>query len=522
MGLGLRELLAVFDIEVHSEELEHFDKEVKGLVGRVQKAGELFAEAFAIREVAEFFKAQIEMGARLGDLSERLGVATDDLQAFQYAASLAGVEGEQAAHSLGLLNKNVGEAVTAGGEAAQTFAKLKVATKAADGSVRPISEILGDVADSFQSLPDQQTRAAYAMKLFGREGQALLPMLQEGREGLEANRREFEELGGGMSKDFIKAAKRTDDELRRLKWGFTSIKVVIAGAALPYINRAVRWFINLAREANNLAKHSYAFQTALAFLAGAGVLKLIFTLGKLLSVFGLLKPSIGETLVALFKFGWPIALVAALYLIFDDLYTLIQGGQSAIGDFLDSMFGVGASAAFVVYLKEAWADTIRVLGDLATIVWTLVEGPFEALYDIIRTIAKSIDDLAHGNFSAIGANFKKLTDQFGNIGVKAISAGADIGQTFTGGHMIDDMTKAILDARAKASGTYAANVPASTVAPGVAASGAGGTVHQANEINVTVTGDGKNPKQLGAAVGQGVATELEKEKHNALHALQGM
>lgn len=230
---ALRSLLAIFDIKVESKPLEEAEEKIESFTEKLRSVGSLLGEALAVREVKEFVTSSVEAGARAADLSSRLGIAAHDLQAFQFAAGLAGVDAEGAAHSLGLLNRTIGSALTGGGDAATTFRKLGIGLKDTHGGARDVNDVLLDVAGAFEKLPSQQERAAYAMRLFGREGQVLLPVLGKGRQELAATLREFQELGGGMSGEFVAQAKEVDDEQKKLALGLGSIKHRLSRRSSP-------------------------------------------------------------------------------------------------------------------------------------------------------------------------------------------------------------------------------------------------------------------------------------------------
>src|SRR5579872_7379865 len=152
MSEALQEALIKFDVDVDEKPLEEFGQHLEKIKQHVERIGERLAEYFAFRELKEFVVGTIEMGAQLDDMSVRLGLTTDELQKFQFAASLGGVGAEEAAHSLGLFTRQLGEASSGGGEAAKTLAALGVHFKDAGGKVRPTLDILDDVAEKMQGL----------------------------------------------------------------------------------------------------------------------------------------------------------------------------------------------------------------------------------------------------------------------------------------------------------------------------------------------------------------------------------
>lgn len=387
---ALRELLASFSIQVDDRQLEEAHKSIGGFVETLKGVGAAISAAFVLGEIREFVAGTVEAGARIGDLSERLGVSAHDLQAFQFAAGLAGVEAEQAAHSLGLLNKNIGEARSGSAEASKAFAAMGVSIADAQGQARPIADVTLDLADAFAKMPDQQTRAAAAMKIFGREGQALLPVLSSGREELAKTLAEFDALGGGMSGDFVKSAKQVDDETKKLSVGWVGLKTAIASQLLPYILQGVEAFKRFFVQVREVTQHSHALRNALEFLKAGAVVAGVY---KLVTAVQALTRS--EVLAAA-----PWALVAAAilvaYLAFDELKTLLEGGDTLIGRALgpDKQKFITDLRAALGTLNETFEQLGTLIGSDGTALGTfttIVVDAAKALAALVEWGAKAID-----------------------------------------------------------------------------------------------------------------------------------
>lgn len=541
---ALRELIALFEIGVDDHELQEATHKLEGFVGRVRKVGEVVAEVFAVNLLREFFGEQIEGAERLEILSQRTGLATDALQKFQFAAQLVGVDSEQAAHSLGFLNKAVGEALTGGKEQAQDFAKLHIALKDTNGSARPVGEVLNDVADAIAKLPNQQEKAAFAMKLFGREGQVLLPLLQRGREGLQEVGKEFDELGGGMSHEFIQASVKAAESIKKLNLVFVGLKARLTLAALPAIEKMINGFRAGAKRVMEFIDHTKLLEHGLAMLASLAVGKLVLSLIKLAKVFGLLKPSIGETLVSLVKFGIPLLLIGFLILAFEDLWTAVEGGESVIGDVLTEMYGAAGAKEIIDELTGVFGDLRGVWEDLKPLAKEFLQGALEAIPVAIKMVLglvevlKLVFDTLHGIAGVLGTTAGRIGDVLGIGGLdpKNLEASNKVKEAKrnaalnaidqesikAGGNILNDLgvigdlltgKKAPSVPGGPEAGTV--SIPEVTIGGGA---GAGNTMNQHNEINVTVQG-GDNPKATGDAVGASVATKLERSNYSGQLAL---
>lgn len=97
---------------------------------------------------------------------------------------------------------------------------------------------------------------------------------------------------------------------------------------------------------------------------------------------------------------WPVLALAAagvgLFLIFESLFQLFQGNQSAIGDAIDALAGVGTAETAVANLKEAWSLFVDVLVTAvaaASDAWDAISGgeggSLEAVKGQIAAAAKA-------------------------------------------------------------------------------------------------------------------------------------
>jgi hypothetical protein len=72
----------------------------------------------------------------------------------------------------------------AGGRGTKILAALGIATRDAAGAVRPMNEVLLDLAEVFAKNADGPQKARIAIELFGRSGLNLIPFLDKGKDGV--------------------------------------------------------------------------------------------------------------------------------------------------------------------------------------------------------------------------------------------------------------------------------------------------------------------------------------------------
>ena len=498
----------------------------------------ILGEAFAVHAVAEFVGETVEAGARVFDLSQKLGVGAEELQQFQAAAKLAGVEGETAAHSLGFLNKAVGEAKLGSKEAQEAFAKLGVHITDNAGQTRELGDILPDVSDALAKLPDQQTRAAYAMKLFGREGQALLPVLGQGSEHLREIYKEFNDLGGGMSGEFVRASKETQDNLDKLKWGFTAIRIRIVSAVLPAVNWLIEKTKAIIVPIKDWMDHTSVLRSGLLALSAVLSFKMVGSVIKVLRVLGILKATALDTVRAFLGFALPLVGIALLYLAFDDLFTLLSGGDSEIGAILEDFGGVEGKNKYVDDLYDSWYQFLELIGlagpelDDTNSKFSIMENVIGVLASTIYvafTTVKLLFDALVGTLNVLKEMARYSIFGGKDKTMKAIDkAGSTVANDAIdlfdpGNHpaTVDAYHQATRDKRAENGPGQVEVGPLTYGAPTVPGAGAGGGSVTVEQLSVNVTA-GKNPEETGKRVAQSAATELEKQNRDASQTLRRM
>ncbi|MBS4048579.1 MAG: phage tail tape measure protein, partial [Alphaproteobacteria bacterium] len=162
-------------------------------------------------------------------MAEQLGVSTDALQAYQFAATQSGIKSEELNTALARLSRTVGEAANGSTNAIKAFRDLGVGILDAGGNLRATEDILGDVATAIAAIDDPARRAAAAVDFFGKSGQKLLPLLSGGKQGLDGFIESARKAGVILDKDLIAAADKASDRISALTFKLTAFgKIAVA------------------------------------------------------------------------------------------------------------------------------------------------------------------------------------------------------------------------------------------------------------------------------------------------------
>jgi lambda family phage tail tape measure protein len=207
------------------------------VLGKLGPAGLLAGASIAALGVG--ITALVMPVARVGDeffkLSQKTGVSVEALTALDYAAKLSDVSTEGLTKALQKLSVAMFDTQINGVEGSAALKALGVSATDVNGQIRPTEQVLLDLAEKFSAMPDGADKAALAVKLFGKEGLAIIPFLNQGREGITALMEEAQRLGLVMSEDVARASEVFNDNLTRLSAIFEGVQRQIGAAVIPVL-----------------------------------------------------------------------------------------------------------------------------------------------------------------------------------------------------------------------------------------------------------------------------------------------
>jgi hypothetical protein len=363
--MALREVLARFGFQVDSKALEKGQTAADGFATKLGNITKVLAAGALVQAGRQFVSDLVAQADQLKDTSNALGVNAQDLQRWQLAAKLSGAETADLAVGL----KNVSKVANdSSGSAA--IKSLGVDLKDANGNAKTATQLLGDVGLEIAKLPSATERTAKALEFFGKSGNKLLPMFADGEEGLQKMLDRLDELGGGLGDDALDVLTQAGDATDEFNVATDSLKSRLAVALFPALNKAIGGATKLVAWFTKASEGSNIFRAAIVVLGTAAAAQGLAMLAPWIPM---------------------LAILAGLILLVDDLITLFQGGDSAIGRFVDSLFGVGSSAKMVETVKAAWSS---MMGEL---------GKAQGIGAKLGAVFRALWPLAEEAFSQVGA-----------------------------------------------------------------------------------------------------------------------
>lgn len=214
----------------------------KGALAVVAAAG-----AAAAALAAMTYKA-IEHADQMGKNAQKVGVLVENLTALSYAADLADASSGDLQMGLKTLSQIVVNADQGQKEALKTFRDLDLAWKNGNGTLRSVDDILLDVAERFERMPDGIRKTDLAVQLFGRSGQDLIPLLNSGRGGIEELMAKARQLGLVVGPEFSRNANEFNDLLTEAKQTIFGAALQLADKLLPALLGVTRWLVDFLQK----------------------------------------------------------------------------------------------------------------------------------------------------------------------------------------------------------------------------------------------------------------------------------
>ncbi|NBB51506.1 phage tail tape measure protein [Rhizobium sp. CRIBSB] len=181
-----------------------------------------------------------DLGDAADETAQKLGVGVLAFTRWSYAAKFSGVEAAALEDSLKFLNLSSSQAAAGSKTDAEAFRALGLAYKDANGNLIPLEQLLPQVAERFKAMKDGAAKTQIAVALFGRSGLAMIPMLNEGADGIKRLGDEAERLGVAMSEEQAKAAAAFNDSLGKLQASVFGLGNGIAGGLLPQLTSLIK------------------------------------------------------------------------------------------------------------------------------------------------------------------------------------------------------------------------------------------------------------------------------------------
>jgi hypothetical protein len=215
------------------------EREMRKMQESAKRLGIAIGSAMAAAggAIAGITKRAIDAADQTRKAAQMVGMSAKEFSTLRFAADQSGVAMETLRTSLARMSVNIADAARGTGTAAQAFRLLGIEVRNSDGTLKSNREILGQVAERFAKMQDGAQKTALAVDIFGRSGANLIPMLNQGAEGIEQLEDRARALGLEISDKTAAQAEKFNDLLSQLGNLATGLGNDIAAKLLPSLTQ---------------------------------------------------------------------------------------------------------------------------------------------------------------------------------------------------------------------------------------------------------------------------------------------
>ena len=336
-------------------------------------------------------------GDRIDKMSQRLGMSRTAFQQWDFVLSQNGVSIDSLQMGMKSLAQRMNEAIDGSGKGAEQFNKLGISVTDSSGAVRKQEDVFLDTVRALQNMEEGVQKAALAQEMFGRNGQELLPMLNQSKGSVDELMQKFKELGLELDDNAIDAGVRFTDTMDQVKRSFKTLTAQIGVEVMPIFQRLLDWIL----------AHMPQIRKVMDTVFGA--------LSLVVRAFG----QVVEGLMPIFgkAFQWIQEKLATLKKLWDEdwggIRSTVESALKLIIAALDLAWSTitlifKAIGVALVVLKTLWDENFMGIRTIVTTALSIIGTLFKTALDVITGLFKVFSGLFTGDWQKMWDGVKLI------------------------------------------------------------------------------------------------------------------
>jgi hypothetical protein len=188
----------------------------------------------ASQKMYEFSRSIAESLNNIERQAKIIGISTTAIQQWQYTAKMSDVSNEDLSIGFKRLTMSMSEAAQKSGDGYKAFEAMKIKVTDTSGALKPLDVIMMEIASKFSQWQDGPEKIALALTLFGKSGETLIPLLNQGADGIKKYFGELEKLKGLIDPKLIEAGSKAEDAFKRISTQMEAGKLRMAPFVLGF------------------------------------------------------------------------------------------------------------------------------------------------------------------------------------------------------------------------------------------------------------------------------------------------
>lgn len=390
---------AVKNLNKVRKEAKDVDKALNELGGMAKKAGKLVATGIAAGSAAigGLVLKTTEATDRVDKMSQRLGMSRQTFQEWDYILSQNGVSMDSMNTAMKSMTTAMASLSEEGKKGEETLGKLGITTE--DLKNLKQEDIFKKAVIALQAMPEGFEKARLSQMLFGKQGQEMLPMLNQSKGSIEEMTQRAHDLGLIIGDDVIDAGVKFQDTLDSAKRTLGAAAIQIGAQFIPKLQEMLDWVIA------NMPQIQETFNFVLTQIGNA--------IGWVADNINWILPLLAGMLAGFVAFK----VVSTIITIFGLLKTIIGGASSVMAIFNAVMaanpavliaLAIGALIAVIGLLWMNWDKVSKWLGDSFKWVGNMFIG-------MVNMVINGINGMIKGFLSPFNLLIKGFNATIGKI-----------------------------------------------------------------------------------------------------------
>jgi lambda family phage tail tape measure protein len=263
------------DMEAAAQQTQQATTRMSMGINLVKGALGALAAGVSIGAIVNMAKEAMDAADNLRDMSQKTGIAVETLNGLGFAAGQAGGSLESVAEAAGKVNKSVVEAAGGNKDTSEAFNVLGISVRDATGRLKTADVVMAEVADRFKKYADGPEKSAIALRIFGKAGADMIPLLNDGGDAMRENT-EYAKKYSGMTTELSNGSDNFNDSMGKLTVQQKNFANVMTTAALPVVQTVVDELLKAAENSDKFSSSAGGLRRTLSDVAIAGA-EVVFT-----------------------------------------------------------------------------------------------------------------------------------------------------------------------------------------------------------------------------------------------------
>lgn len=176
-------------------------------------------------------------------MSQKIGLSKQGFQEWSYVMGQNGMDVDKLQIGIKTLVSKMESAAGGNKEAAATFKELGISIYDSSGKLKDQETMMNEAIYALADMENGTEKAALANALFGKSGSEMMPMLNQGSNGMKELTQRAHELGLVMSDEAVDAGVKLGDTIDDIKQAFSAIVTRMGSSLFPIIQKIADFVI---------------------------------------------------------------------------------------------------------------------------------------------------------------------------------------------------------------------------------------------------------------------------------------